>query len=301
MANVGAGLGTVDQDRFVGIRADLTATPAGANVTTILRNLDTGKQRTGTTTIVDQASLPGLLVGAVFANQDAVFDEWGDGTARSDWTITGKRAGGAPFSVSRSNLWADLGDVTIDPADDIAIAADALINNEYEEVTIDNVTFGSDMATKFQQLHITKLEVARPGGKYSSARTLPVRAGERLKVRVSTRPFRGTTTSTKVLNVTVPKSAKGKTGLLSVAGGLDLALGGEPEEGCLFEPEGCGDDGEGSLDQLINSITSTPKNNAVVAQLYLESEDSDSVQTVTATKHHTLTVTGERDMLIPVR
>ena len=85
-----------------GIRADLTATPAGANVTTILRNLDTGKQRTGTTTIVDQASLPGLLVSAVFANQDAVFDEWADGTARSDWTITGKRAGGAPFSVSRS-------------------------------------------------------------------------------------------------------------------------------------------------------------------------------------------------------
>ena len=37
-----------------------------------------------------------------------------------------------------------LGDVTIDPADDVAIAADALINNEYEEVTIDNVTFGQN-------------------------------------------------------------------------------------------------------------------------------------------------------------
>ena len=161
-------------------------------------------------------------MGAVFANQDAVFDEWGDGTARSDWTITGKRAGGVPFSVSRSNLWASLGDVTIDPADDVAIAADALINNEFEEVTIDNVTFGSDMATKFQQLHITKLEVARPGGKYTSAKSLAVRAGERLKVRVSTRPYRGTTTTTKTLNLTVPKSAKGKSGLLSVTGGLDV-------------------------------------------------------------------------------
>ncbi|HSU34602.1 MAG TPA: hypothetical protein VLJ88_02975, partial [Propionibacteriaceae bacterium] len=187
MANIGVNLGTVDQDRSVGVRANLTETPTGTNVTTILRNLDTGKQRTGTTTVIDQASLPGLLVGAVFANQDAVFDEWADGTARSDWTITGRRAGNVPFAVSRSNLWASLGDVTIDPAEDIAFAADALLNNEFEDVTIDNVTFGSDMATKFQQLHITKLEVARPGGKYTTARSLPVRAGERIKVRVSTR------------------------------------------------------------------------------------------------------------------
>ena len=72
-------------------------------------------------------------------------------------------------------------------------------------------------------------------------------------------------------------------------------------EGCLFQPEGCGDDGEGSLDQVIKGITATPKNNAIVAQLDLESEDSDAIQTVTANKHHTLTVTGERDMLISVR
>jgi hypothetical protein len=301
LANVGAAVGTVDQDRIAGIRADLTTTPAGSNVTTILRNLDNGKQRTGTTTIVDQASLPGLLVGAVYANQDAVFDEWGDGIARSDWTITGKRAGGAPFSVSRSNLWASQGDVTIDPADDVAIAADALLNNDYENVTIDNVTFGSDMATTFQQLHITKMEVARPGGKYTTAKSLAVRAGERIKVRVSTRPYRGTTTTTKTLYLTVPKSATGKRGLLSVTGGLDLADGGEPDEGCLFEPEGCSDDDEGSLDQVIRGITTAPKNNALVAQLDLESDNSDAIQTVTAKKHHTLTVTGERGILITVR
>ncbi len=187
-----------------------------------LRNLDTGKTRTGTSKIVDQTSLPGLLANAVFANQDAVFDEWADGKARSDWTITGRRAGDVPFSVSRSNLWASQGDVTIEPAEDLAIAADSLVNNEFEKVTIDNVTFGSDMSTTFQQLHITKLEVMVAGGKYTSAKTVRVKAGTKLKVRVSTRPYRSTTTTVNTLGLVVPKSAKGKSGDLSVIGGIDL-------------------------------------------------------------------------------
>jgi hypothetical protein len=301
LAQVGADFGTVDQDRLAGIRADLTATPTGADLTTTVRNLDTNASRTGTTRVVEQTALAEILFYAVVGNQDGVFDEVGDGRARSDWTITGRRVGGKTFTISRSNLWASLDDVSLEPAIDAALAADALINNEFEKVTIDNVTFGSDMATKFEQLHITKMEVARPGGNYTSAKSLAVKAGERLKVRVSTRPYRGTTTTTKTLYLTVPKSAKGKSGLLSVAGGLDLAGGGEPDEGCLFEPEGCSDDDEGSLDQVIKGITSAPKNNAIVAQLDLESDDSDAIQTVKATKHHTLTVTGERGILIAVR
>ena len=125
-------LGTVDQDRSVGAEGQPQLDTAWDYVTTNLLNLDTGKTRTGTSTIIDQASMPGLLADAVWANQDAVFDEWSDGRARSDWTITGRRAGDEPFSVSRSNLWASLGDVTIEPAVDIAIAADSLVNNEFE-------------------------------------------------------------------------------------------------------------------------------------------------------------------------
>ena len=52
---------------------------------------------------------------------------------------------------------------------------------------------------------------------------------------------------------------------------------------------------------MIKGITSAPKNNAIVAQLDLESDDSDAIQTVTATKHQTLTVTGERSISISVR
>ena len=221
--------------------------------------------------------------------------------ARSDWTITGTRAGGAPFSVSRSNLWGSLGDVTVEPAEDFAFAADALVNNEFENVTIDNVTFGSDMATKFKQLHITKLEVARPGGKYASAESLAVQGGRAAQGPGEHPPVPRHHDHHQDPLPDRAQERQGQEWVAVMAGGLDLAGGGEPEEGCLFEPEGCSDDDEGSLDKVIKGITSAPKNNAIVAQFDLESEDSGAIQTVKATKHHTLTVTGGREILIAVR
>jgi len=302
MATLGGSFGVVDQDRTTGVRADLSGTAATADVTTIIKNADTGKQRTGVTRVTDQASLPGLLPSAIWANEDAVFDEWGDGTATSEWTIRGTRAGGKAFSVTRPNRWASRYDVTVDPAYDIAIAADQLLNNEFEDVTIDSVVMASTLATRYEQLHITKMEVSVNGGKYTSPKSLRVKSGAKLRVRVSLRPYRSTSTTTTTLNMTVPKSARGKSGVLLAAGGVDLAqeAGYEAEE-CLFFGEGCPSDG-GSLNSVIKSITTMPRNDAVAARLLLESEDSDdTVTAASATKLQKLTVTGQRDISISVR
>ena len=214
MANIGADFGTVDQDRLAAVRADLTRTPETAEVTTTIHNGDTAQgadrddQRGRPVMAVD---CPGLLgVG----NYDTAFDELGDGVATSDWTISGTRAGGKPFSVSRSNQWADQDDVTDPPAFDIADAADALVNNEFETVTIDSVTFSSTAKTKFDQLSITKLEVSVNGGKYSSAKPLRLKVGDKLKLKVTLRPYRSATTKTTTLALTVPKSARGQSGVV---------------------------------------------------------------------------------------
>ena len=116
-------------------------------------------------TVVDRQSLPGLLPDVVFSSQDAVFDEWGDGVGTSKWTISGTRAGGRAFTVTRANRWASRGDVTIDPAYDVAAAADALLNNDFEDVRIDKVAFSHELSTKFEQLHITRMRVAVNGGR----------------------------------------------------------------------------------------------------------------------------------------
>ncbi|GAA1436777.1 SpoIVB peptidase S55 domain-containing protein [Microlunatus lacustris] len=304
MVKLGGAFGTVDQDRIAGSRADLTETPAGADVTTVIHNTDTGKSRTGTTSVLDRASLPGVVNAAVYSNQDRVFDEWNDGIARSDWTIRGTRAGGVPFTVTRANLWASRGDVTIGPANDVAAATDRLLDNEFEDVTINSVVFDSTMSTKFQQLHISKLEVKVNSGRFTSPSRLSLKAGDKLEIRVSLSPFRSTSATTKTLKMTVPTSARGQSGYLTVTGGVDLASAQEdPEDlSCLLFGECASTDGGTSLNAVIKAITSAPKNNQVVAELQLESSSTgDVVSAAKATTSKASTVTGERDIAISVR
>lgn len=302
LANISPPQGTVDQDRFAGVRGNLGTLPAMADVTTLIHNRDTGKSRSGLTRVADPASLPGLLVGAVWSNYDAVFDEWGDGTATSEWTITGTRAGGRPFSVSRANQWASKGDVTIDPAFDVAFAADALVHNEFEDVDIDSVTFGSKVATRYQQLNITKMTVSVNGGKYRAVKQLRVKAGAKLRIKVSLKPYHGTATTTTTLRMTVPKKARGRAAELAVVGGTELAgsFDEEFDEGCLFGDE-C-ESSEDSLDDVLNGLEDAPRNDDVVAQLLVEDEDEEEATPVaSAHQLQPLTVVGGRSITLRVR
>ena len=313
MANVGAGFGTVDQDRTAGIRTDLTTVPSGSVVSTTVENLDTGKVRAGSTTVVDRRSLPGLLPNIVFSSQDAVFDEWGDGVGTSKWTITGTRAGGTAFTVTRANRWASRDDVTIDPAFDVAAAADALLNNDFEDVRIDKIAFSQELSTKFDQLHITRMRVAVNGGRYAKGSLVKAKVGDKLTVRVDLSPFRSTKSSFVKLRMVVPKSAKGLSGSVSAAGGIDLAQGSDDGASleCLLIGEGCATDAEESLNSVIAGLTKAPHNDAVTAELVLEpdgeesggeeSGDEPATPAVTVTKLQKLTVTGQRSIEIAVR
>ena len=118
------------------------------------------------------------------------------------------------------------------------------------------------------------------------------------------RPYRSATTKATTLALTVPKSARGQSGSLSATGGVDLAFGGDEDDidsECLLIGN-CPAEEEGSLDAVIKSITSAPRNDAVVADLTLESEDDGESTTVaTATKLKTRTVTGGRSVGITIK
>ena len=308
MANIGAPLGTVDQDRSTALRADLTRLPATADVTSTIDNRDTGKSRTGSTKIASSEALPGLVPFAVLANFDSVFDELGDGTATSEWTISGTRAGGVPFTLSRGNQWADRFDIAFQPAFDLGSAVEQLADNDFEDVTIDRVSFGASAATKFEQEHVTSMAVSVNKGKFRSPKQLRVKVGAKLAIRVGLRSYRGTTTRTTTLKMTVPKSARGQSGLLTAVGGAELAqgFGEEFDEGCFFTGQGCDDQAAGSLDAIMDEITSAPRNDTVVAQLELEPDDFEdfflpSKPAVTKTKAQKLTVVGSRSMGLSVR
>ena len=313
MANLGPLVGTLDQDRTVGIRADLTRTPRLTPVTTDVHDLDNGRQRTGVTQVTDQGYLAEATAYGALANLDRVFDEIGDGSASSSWTIEGTRAGGKAFTLHRSNRWASRDDLTVDPAFDLAYALDSLVNNDFEPVTISAVDLDADLTTTFQQLHVVKVEVAVDGGSYKAPKTLKVKAGAKLKVRVTMHPYRGTSTVTTVASLKVPKDASGQSGTLSALGGLSTSPDFEDEDegstsGCLLDGSGCDNGEEGSLDDTISSIKEAPRNDDVVAQLSFDDKDDEGdggsgagTATVESKVRQKVTVLGSRSISVVVR
>ena len=307
LVDIGAPFGTVDQDRLSGIRADLSAAPATTPITTAITNYDTKKSRTGSTEVPYPQFLAEATAYGIWAGYDNVFDEWGSGRANGTWTIKGTREGGVPFLITRANRWADLDDVTVPPAFEAADAVDALINQDLEPVSIDTVDFTSTVATTFRQSRITKVAVSVNGGKYVAPTLLRVKPGDRLKARVTLRPYKSTATEISTVTLKVPAGTKGRSGVLSVIGGSELSEGlGDGEEGedssCLLTPEGCNDDTDASLDSLFKSLTSGPRNDDIVASLILEpATDSGNPKVSTAKRHKYVVITGSDKISVVVR
>jgi hypothetical protein len=302
MANLGAPFGTVDQDRLAGIRADLTRAPALTPIRSTIRNLDNGTRRRGQTLAADRNQLPALTAFGLLASYDVTFDEIGGGRASADWTITGRRAGNRPFTLTRGNKFASQFDVAVDAAFDPAVAVEALLYNEFEPVAIDRVSVLSNVSTEYRHFTITKMAVSVDGGAFTTPRVLRVKAGSTLRIRTTMRRYQSSHTRTSTLTVTVPASGKGRAGSLLVTGGAELAQGGEKEEGCLISPELCEEQTASSLDALLSDLATDWRNDDLAARLVLEPTNGGTrVVRRTAKQRQTYVVYGGRELAVEVR
>ena len=148
------------------------------------------------------------------------------------------------------------------------------------------------------------MTVSVNGGKYKKPAVLQVKVGDTLKVKVTTKPFQSNTKKTTTITIKVPAKAKGMSGSLDATGGLDAGQEDldDVSLSCLLTGQGCDEDQQtNSLDAVIKGITSTPRNDDVVANLLLASDEEDEVASVTATKRHTQVVTGQRSIEVAVR
>ena len=266
MANLGASFGTVDQDRLAGIRAKLGAGPTLVPIRTTIHNADTRASRTGTTQVAEPDYLAVATAYGIWANDDATFDRIGKGLATSSWRITGTRAGGRTFSVSRGNTWSSLSDPTEDPAIEAADAVDALTSNEFEPVKITSVSFDSTVSSAYQQLQVRGIAVSVKGGAFSSPSTVTVKAGQTIKVRVSLRGYQNIGNKNVVFSVKIPKKTTGSKGVISVRGGQSVAdqLSQGSADGCLLTD--CGE-AQGSLDSVIRGLNAAPRNDLVMLRV----------------------------------
>ncbi|GAA1141243.1 hypothetical protein [Nocardioides aquiterrae] len=226
VANLGAPVGTITDDRLAGITGTVGVLPDTRDITSTLTY--DGRSRTG----VSHVSLgtPDALASASFyeliANHQAVVDGPVRGTEDLAWTITGT-ADGQPFELTSDDLYTSASDLTWQLG--FALGDTVYAIARIPGVTIDAVTTNGDLGDTASPYRVAKVET-RVAGQWMevSRRTgVPARSGGVLPVRVTLQHDDQATVVRTTLDVPTLKK-RGRPMFLQVAGGSRVGGGRMP-------------------------------------------------------------------------
>jgi hypothetical protein len=262
LANATAPVGRFTQDRWAGIFGiqNQSAIPATTDVTSYVEVLGETSY-TGTTKISVPDYVPGIAASHLLADQDAVFESFGGGSALVGWTVDGRRADGSAWRLVRTDRFATKSDVSFEPYMDFYDQLSQLQFNEAEDIEIRRIRTTSTMTRQYRTYSISKVRV-RMAGRWRDLRPnrpLFLRGGTTKRFRVLlTSPQLG---PTRVhVKLVVPKRIGRKSGMLEVTGGNSYYGG----EDFFFEGPMAG-----TFDDVLRSIRRTPRNDQVLANLML--------------------------------
>ena len=274
LANVTDLLGTVDQDRWAAIRADLRDLPELIPITSSVTALNTSRSRDGQTDAVTSEPLSYLAYLHLFSNIDSVFDEIGEGSSQVSWTVTGVDSSGDPWSLTRSNAFASNWDISLESGSELFAYLYFLFYNDFEEIEFTGVDVMATVNDEVRQYEIIKTLVAKNGGPFKDRREVRVRPGAVLDLRIKLLPYDSAVKKIVNMSLKVPKSAR-RSGYIQISGGF-----GEDFFYCLYEDE-CGDSGKvDSFDELLSMLENSPKNNELRARMRLGRKNVDSASKV---------------------
>lgn len=263
LANVGPLVGVVDQDRLAAIRADLTKGPVLIPVTSTVTALNTNLSRDGKTEVVESEVLPFLAFEHVILNIDSMFDQFTGGSASMSWTITGEGETTGPFTLTRSNVYANEFDISFTTAGELLGNLFTLLGNDFEEVRFTGVDVDVTIKEDVELYRIHDVLVSLNEGDYLERRRLKARPGDLIGMQIVLTNFEETEERIVELAITLPDKTRGES-VIEITGG---AAGGPGEE-CFFFGENCESDEEvDSLGDLITALENAPHNNELLARL----------------------------------
>jgi hypothetical protein len=282
LANIGAVVGTIDQDRIAGVAGRIGSLPPTLAVTSSITNLDDGRTITGRTDGVYPDDVFGAVIVHGWSNFDFhVFDDYSfSGTSQVSWTIRGLRKDGRPWSVTRENRHADRYDLSSSSLVEAASVAQQLHDNPFEEVRVTEVRYQARAGSPYRALELLGdgiVQVVGAGEEVPAVRGLQLTAGQTLRLRVPVRPYRDEVRRVDI-SLEIPADAYGSGELLVGNEG-----GGDPWE-CLYYPEACGGVDAGSFEDLLASVPKRPRNDelGLTLRLYgaMDGEGQEPMDTV---------------------
>ena len=289
MANVGGRIGMVNQDRTVGLRAQIGRRPTHPTRIVTHTSASTGLHRTGHTQATVRNWVPDVAANAVYGSLLSTLQKNGSGSAAISYKITGRRIGGAPFVLRRSDHLADRYDIAFAAGDLVYATLSRLVNNRFRAIRIGSVSVTTHAVDPFRQWTLKTAQVRR-AGQWVSLRGahLRVHAGATLHLRAKLVQTGRIAPSRHVsVQLHVPNAARG-SGELQMAGGEEFAFGQTEAH---------------SFQGLLAQLRHTPRNASVVASLNLfrgKARNSPIRHAVRVKRATTGAVSGQIRVVAPV-
>jgi hypothetical protein len=254
LATVESNVGTVDQDRIAGIRADFSqpmeTTPIDS--TTVAEN--TGRTQEGHTDVVLADEIPFLAPYHEYLQVIGTMDQYSEGSGEVAWTITGTKADGTSWELHRFNKVASEYDLPYEVVHEMQHMIYRLAGQNFEEIEFTGVDFERvTVRDVVKQYAVSKVLVSVNGKPFEKVRRIAVRRGARIALRVTLNPYdENLTKRTVELGVRVPRRAR-TSGELRVFGGPGH------HTGIVGKAS--------SFDHLLQKMSNDPVNNSVGASL----------------------------------
>ncbi|MDQ7827598.1 MAG: SpoIVB peptidase S55 domain-containing protein [Armatimonadota bacterium] len=269
--NLGGLIGKIDQDRGQAIRGVLGELPRMFAVRVVVNDLDSGRQVTKGMQVVRREDLvrvfaPIMALTAVERARDQVI---GEGTARVKMTV---RAAGLPRVLERENVFYSDLDVAIAAMFDVPFATQFLFQNPFTQLNPIDMTIQVAITRQRQTATIQTVDVERR----------EVSPGERLRVRITARPFQRNVQTTRVLEVPIPRNfPRGPAFLVVGPGGTQPPPSQAPSLGDAFVSMVVGEQepfpGE-NLEEAIDIFENFGKNNHILLQVVPFGLPADGVE-----------------------
>ena len=289
LANIGKPLGTVDQDRLTGLRADLSHAPKLIPVIAKVTAPELNRTRTGRTDIAGSDFVSGIAPSHLFSDMLTVFDSLGPGSASIVFTVNGHRANGQPFTFERTNRYLDQFSIVGIAPEELYEDLSTLFSNGHEQITFSNVTIQTKVTTNVSSLTLKKVLVSRNGGPFKEVTDVTVNRGDHLMVRGTLTSSSGNTV-TRDVPVVIPSNAPRGSADLFVGGGAAIT------STCFFDPASCG----GSFNELLHNLETAPQNNDLAAILSTFDNQGNPVQINQSATHLSAVANGSVDISVTI-
>ncbi|CAN5170922.1 hypothetical protein BH23ACT9_BH23ACT9_21350 [soil metagenome] len=265
LANIQSLFGTIDQDRFAGVRSTNGVFPTAVPVRSTVTDEDTGRTRDGRTDVVAPDAIADLSAFHLLGNIDTVIDRIGEGGSAIGYTVRGRGSDSGAFTLRRDNVFVSPFDIAFESIFELLSHVATLSQFPAEDVTIDRIDIIADVEQDLEAYRIEDVRIAVDGEPAQAVEGLElfVRPGSVIDIEVDlTDPADGATTSVS-LQAIVPEDAFG-FGFLEITGG-----GGGFFDECFFDPAACVGAEAATVQDLVDTLAAEPRNDEVTASLAL--------------------------------